>query len=411
MEPSVFARHAHLLTQDFASKRLTLKERPPVGPPRYQEVWLTPHFPYKYLPSYTESCFLSLPLLAHLQEYLLPFIRGGTNLKAFYESFYSHSESTDSVLSSCFIHSVLEHYQKVDVNREGLDKDKLDRPKCIEEVKAIREDCPPGKEEGKKALSSISTSFLRGLYSTHSLVSCTAQVSVQLHMRTSFPSAHSPFTRFSKQRRKDGQQSELCTKEEASQPRFGPPSLSICIHDDIGSIYVSLWLSRQNRRVKQVSPAIKEISNHSRYEAPEKAWRTSFVESSIGPNAYHLGDRPVRQRLCSHGSHCIVYSYDGLSDLIHIPRFATVSSLPPKASELMPNHLQEGKEVNFITFSIISSSSGRIKTIKIEVGIRLSTCLSTSEHSVQVPQRSDPADEKENSALLLSRRTYPPRDS
>nr|GFA95899.1 hypothetical protein [Tanacetum cinerariifolium] len=29
------------------------------------------------------------------------------------------------------------------------------------EVKAIRKDCPPGKEEGKKALSSISTSFQR----------------------------------------------------------------------------------------------------------------------------------------------------------------------------------------------------------------------------------------------------------
>ncbi|GJR12246.1 hypothetical protein Tco_0794898 [Tanacetum coccineum] len=88
-------------------------------------------------------------------------------------------------------------------------------------------------------------------------------------------------------------------------------------------------------------------------------------------------------------------------------------------------------------FSIISSSSGQIETIKIQVGIRLSTRLSTSEHSVQVPQRSttwlgkifthypysnlllciapnyrsDPADEKENYALLLSRRTYPPRDS
>ncbi|GJY79706.1 hypothetical protein Tco_0485507 [Tanacetum coccineum] len=50
-----------------------------------------------------------------------------------------------------------------------------------------------------------------------------------------------------------GIKSELCTQEEASQPRFGPPSLSICIHDDIGSTYVSLWLSRQNRRVKQNS--------------------------------------------------------------------------------------------------------------------------------------------------------------
>nr|GFB32787.1 hypothetical protein [Tanacetum cinerariifolium] len=57
MEPSVFARHAQSLTQAFSSKRLTLKERPPVEPPRYQEVWLTPHFPDKYPPSHTESCF------------------------------------------------------------------------------------------------------------------------------------------------------------------------------------------------------------------------------------------------------------------------------------------------------------------------------------------------------------------
>ncbi|GJT64625.1 hypothetical protein Tco_1016105 [Tanacetum coccineum] len=62
---------------------------------------------------------------------MLPLIREGTDLKAFYESVYSYSESTDSVLSSCFIHSVLEHSQKVDVNREGLDKDKFDRPKKI----------------------------------------------------------------------------------------------------------------------------------------------------------------------------------------------------------------------------------------------------------------------------------------
>lgn len=37
-------------------------------------------------------------------------------------------------------------------------------------------------------------------------VSRTAQVSVRLRMRTSFSSAHSPFTQFSKQRRKGGQQ-------------------------------------------------------------------------------------------------------------------------------------------------------------------------------------------------------------
>nr|GEY18453.1 hypothetical protein [Tanacetum cinerariifolium] len=46
----------------------------------------------------------------------------------------------------------------------------------------------------------------RGLYSTHSPVSRTAQVSMRLRMRTSFPSAYSPFTRFSKQRRKGGHQ-------------------------------------------------------------------------------------------------------------------------------------------------------------------------------------------------------------
>ncbi|GKE82999.1 hypothetical protein Tco_1552999, partial [Tanacetum coccineum] len=40
-------------------------------------------------------------------------------------------------------------------------------------------------------------------------------------------------------------------------------------------------------------------------------------------------------QLCSHGSHWLVYSYDGLSDLIRILRFATVSSLPPKASSIL----------------------------------------------------------------------------
>ncbi|GJZ29734.1 hypothetical protein Tco_0574381 [Tanacetum coccineum] len=55
-------------------------------------------------------------------------------------------------------------------------------------------------------------------------------------------------------------------------------------------------LAANNSNVDNSSPAIEETSNHSRHEAPEKAWRTSFVESSIGPNAYHMGDRPVRQR-------------------------------------------------------------------------------------------------------------------
>nr|GEV62294.1 reverse transcriptase domain-containing protein [Tanacetum cinerariifolium] len=100
MEPSVFARHAHSLTQAFFSKRLTLKERPPVEPPRYQEVWLTPHFLDKYPPSHTESCFP--PSSFPLPRVSASLYKGGTDLKAFYESVYSHSESTDSVNSPSF---------------------------------------------------------------------------------------------------------------------------------------------------------------------------------------------------------------------------------------------------------------------------------------------------------------------
>ncbi|KAD2804009.1 hypothetical protein E3N88_37386 [Mikania micrantha] len=57
----------------------------------------------------------------------------------------------------------------------------------------------------------------RGLYSTHFPVSRTAQVSVRLRMRTSFPSAHSPFTWFSKQRRKGGQQMDWQGQKVAEQ--------------------------------------------------------------------------------------------------------------------------------------------------------------------------------------------------
>ncbi|MED6192682.1 hypothetical protein PIB30_012282 [Stylosanthes scabra] len=66
----------------------------------------------------------------------------------------------------------------------------------------------------------------QGGYSTHSLVFRTAQVSVrvQLRMRTSFPSAHSPFTRFSKQKKLVGLQvpRALCpthlSKSKCSSP-------------------------------------------------------------------------------------------------------------------------------------------------------------------------------------------------
>ncbi|KAE8647104.1 hypothetical protein Csa_021729 [Cucumis sativus] len=62
------------------------------------------------------------------------------------------------------------------------------------------------KEKRNSTESVILPAGPGGVYSTHSPVSRTEKVSVRLRMRTSFPSAHSPFIRFSKQRRKGGLQ-------------------------------------------------------------------------------------------------------------------------------------------------------------------------------------------------------------
>nr|GEZ94890.1 hypothetical protein [Tanacetum cinerariifolium] len=65
-----------------------------------------------------------------------------------------------------------------------------------------------------------------------------------------------------------------------------------------------LWSRRTHATIsvgEATRLAIKETRNHSRHEAPEKAWIISFIESSIGPNAYHMGDRPVRQRCAKKG--------------------------------------------------------------------------------------------------------------
>ncbi|GJU03811.1 hypothetical protein Tco_1114149 [Tanacetum coccineum] len=70
-------------------------------------------------------------------------------------------------------------------------------------------------------------------------------------------------------------------------PQSRPGVTRVCVEVD---------LLKKKPNLIGSGPAIEETSNHSRHEAPEKAWRTSFVESSIGPNAYHMGDRPVRQR-------------------------------------------------------------------------------------------------------------------
>ncbi|QHN95485.1 uncharacterized protein DS421_18g610070 [Arachis hypogaea] len=87
-----------------------------------------------------------------------------------------------------------------------------------------------------------------GVYSTHSPVFRTAQVSVRvrLRMRTSFPSAHSPFTRFSKQRRLVGQlvPRALCpthlSRSKCSSPV--PPNAPISRQRSYTLVLADRWL-------------------------------------------------------------------------------------------------------------------------------------------------------------------------
>ncbi|GJR20903.1 hypothetical protein Tco_0574377 [Tanacetum coccineum] len=180
------------------------------------------------------------------------------------------------------------------------------------EVKAIREDCPPGKEEGKKALSSISTSFPRGLYSTHSPVSRTAQVSVRLRMRTSFPSAHSPFTRFSKQRRKGGQQvpRALCpthlSRSKCSSPV--PPNAPICRQR---SCECAVMLRMLRHRIDR--PSSRSFPVHSLYISDTQG-RTRWEgrSPSLCPADHSAGISHSRPRLtAARGCSCRYVSLSG----------------------------------------------------------------------------------------------------
>ncbi|GJT64673.1 zinc finger, PHD-type containing protein [Tanacetum coccineum] len=89
---------------------------------------------------------------------------------------------------------------------------------------------------------------------------------------------------------------DMAAVAEGDETKFGYiVKLASKLFEMNGLEYHHVWPISRNKC--PVGPAIEETSNHSRHEAPENAWRTSFVESSIGPNAYHMGDRPVRQRI------------------------------------------------------------------------------------------------------------------
>ena len=171
------------------------------------------------------------------------------------------------------------------------------------EVKAIREDCPPGKEERKKVLSSIST---------HSPVSRTAQVSVRLRMRTSFPSAHSPFTRFSKQRRKGGQQvpRALCpthlSRSKCSSPV--PPNAPISRQR---SCECAVMLRMLRHRIDR--PSSRSFPVHSLYISDTQG-RTRWEGSSpsLCPADHSAGILHSRLRLtAARGCSCRYVSLSG----------------------------------------------------------------------------------------------------
>lgn len=146
------------------------------------------------------------------------------------------------------------------------------------------------KEEGKKVLSSIST---------HSLVSRTAQVSVRrnINMRTSFSSAHSPFTRFSKQRRKGGQQvpRALCpthlSRSKCSSPV--PPNAPISRQR---SCECAVMLRMLRHRIDR--PSSRSFPVHSLYISDTQG-RTRWEGSSpsLCPADHSAGISHSRPRL------------------------------------------------------------------------------------------------------------------
>lgn len=151
-----------------------------------------------------------------------------------------------------------------------------------------------------------------GVYSTHSPVSRTAQVSVRLRMRTSFPSAHSPFTRFSKQRRKGGQQvpRALCpthlSRSKCSSPV--PPNAPISRQR---SCECAVMLRMLRHRIDQ--PSSRSFPVHSLYISDTQG-RTRWEESSpsLCPADHSAGILHSRLRLtAARGCSCRYVSLSG----------------------------------------------------------------------------------------------------
>ena len=152
----------------------------------------------------------------------------------------------------------------------------------------------------------------RRVYSTHSPVSRTAQVSVRLRMRTSFPSAHSPFTRFSKQRRKGGQQvpRALCpthlSRSKCSSPV--PPNAPISRQR---SCECAVMLRMLRHRIDR--PSSRSFPVHSLYISDTQG-RTRWEGSSpsLCPADHSAGILHSRPRLtAARGCSCRYVSLSG----------------------------------------------------------------------------------------------------
>ncbi|WVY89121.1 hypothetical protein V8G54_037910 (chloroplast) [Vigna mungo] len=170
----------------------------------------------------------------------------------------------------------------------------------------------PDRLRESLALFSPSFRHSKGVYSTHSPVFRTAQVSVRLRMRTSFPSAHSPFTRFSKQRRKGGQQvpRALCpthlSRSKCSSPV--PPNAPISRQR---SCECAVMLRMLRHRIDR--PSSRSFPVHSLYISDTQG-RTRWEGSSpsLCPADHSAGILHSRLRLtAARGWSCRYVSLSG----------------------------------------------------------------------------------------------------
>nr|QGW48458.1 hypothetical protein [Raphanus sativus]QGW48554.1 hypothetical protein [Raphanus sativus] len=133
------------------------------------------------------------------------------------------------------------------------------------EVKTIREDCPPGK------------AFLGAVIYLDPFPDF-------LCMRTSFPSAHSPFTQFSKQRRKGGQKvpRALCpthlSRSKCSSPV--PPNAPISRQRLCECAVMLRMLRNRSTQFPFFSGA---LALYLRYTGKDAVGRGSFALASVRP--------------------------------------------------------------------------------------------------------------------------------